>query len=409
MKNLFAYFVVGVALFVLAGCIGSSNSTLSTVAVTTPPTYPGNLSGQIFDATTGVPISGVGLSVVLVQGATIRTPDTLVTSSSDAATGTYGFANVPVELANINNFKLIVSKAGYQPFESEFSFGATIGTAKTTSGSSPFYNKIGNVYLFPIGVSSSPVVINVADTNGKTVAGVTVELLQDTSSNTSVVSKSGNVLTPTNGLSASVITAVTDATGTATFPASSIALGALYTPVALSTTANGFNLETTYGTSFNAGIANSQHQTISMANLSSLNLLEASRSFTVGTTPPLASGILNVIFNQVFTLDTTSTWKAALYVTPGGVASAVGAASATATATATVTGSSLVISPTITGMANLPASGVYITYTYPGAVYTSLTGQYNRSIFNAAPVAPVINATGATGVGVANGGSVQLN
>jgi hypothetical protein len=54
---------------------------------------------------------------------------------------------------------------------------------------------------------------------------------------------------------------------------------------------------------------------------------------------------------------------------------------------------------TITGNDNLPASGVYITYTFPGAVYTTLSGQYNRRIFNDATDAPVINATGAPGVG----------
>ncbi len=415
IKNLIALFVIGIALG-LTGCIvGSGSSNLSFPAT---QIYPGQLSGQIFDATTGAPISGVGLTVELIQGSTIRTPDTLITSSTDPAAGDYGFANIPVEAtAAGNQFKLIVNKPGYQPFESEFAFGATIGQITTQpSGSAPYYSKIGDVYLYPVSATAAPIVIHVRDGYGRIVSGATVELLQYIAANSSIAVSgvaggvSPNILPSTAGLTGAVATAVTDLTGAATFPGGAngdIALGAEYVPVALGMSANGFNLATATGTAIIAGTS-PQNQTLSMTVLSGAALTEVGRSFVVGKTPPLASGILNVIFNQPFTLDATSSWAAALYYTPpGGAASAVGAASGTASATAIVTGSSLVITPAITNT-NLPASGVYITYTYPGAVYTTSTGQYGNGIFANPVPAGHANATAASGVGVAAGGSVQL-
>lgn len=422
VKNILAFVVIAIAL-TLTGCIvGSGNSTLSSVTVSSG-TYPGTLSGQIFDATTGAPISGTGITIELAQGTTIRTPDTLITSSTDPLAGEYGFANIPVEAATVNQFKLAVTVPGYQHFESEFSFGQTLGTNSTSSA--PFYNKIGDIYLYPVNATAAPVTITVLDNAAVPVAGESVELLQFIGGNNPTIAQSGtaaatnlstNILLPTNGLVTSGLTAITDATGKATFPATGLALGAQYIPVVLAMTepVTGNNLPTTTGTALIEGTTIS-NQTVVMIPISLATALkELVRSFIPGITLPQSSGKLSVYFNKPFALNNTAAtaWTANLYVM-NPTASLVSSAAASATASATVVGSNLSITPTITGTLPAAASAVWITYTYSGTATDLTTGQLAlTTIFSAAgagaTAASGVTAGAAAGVYTYGGGSVQL-
>jgi len=151
-----------------------------------------------------------------------------------------------------------------------------------------------------------------------------------------------------------------------------------------------------------------------MAIANTVALAEVARSFSMGTTPPLSTGVLNVIFNQNFTLANPASWSGVLTYKTNNVITNVPAASATvASVTATVTGSSLVLTPTFTGTIPTGTSGVAVTYTSSDVVYLTSTGQA-AGLFMATLPAGVTAATvtanswvGASAV--AAGASVQLN
>lgn len=372
-------FLLSIAVAViLSACGGIFKKDSDTAGVT----YPGNLQGQIFDAKTGAPIGGGDLTVILVQGTANRSPDSLVTDTANALAGEYAFGNIPVETtATGNMFKLVVTKPGYQTFVSEFSFGAPIGDNNNGTGFSnftPYYTKIGNVYLYPTGSIANPIDINVTDTYGKAVAGVTVQLRQDIASNNTNGNNQSNILPPTNGLLPNLTSAVTDATGKATFASTVLALGASYTPVALAITANGLNLDTTAGTSITVGVAGAnvgpqvRQLVMAISTYSALSIVARSNN---GTPAPLPTGILNLVFNQAVTLDSTAVWTGALTYVGG----ALPAASGVATVTGTLTGSSLVLTPTFTTPVDFAhASGVTITYNMTAntaQAYLTTTGQ----------------------------------
>lgn len=342
----------------LSACNGNSSNT-SSVSGTS---YPGTLQGQIFDATTGAPIGGSDLQLFLVQGVSDRGPDKLHTGATDPLMGEYAFANIPVQDNGGNNngvqnqFKLVVIKTGYQKFESEFQYSGNLTSTTTSSGLN--YNMIGNVYLYPTGTVANPVVISVTDTNSRVVVGATVQLFQGIANNTGPT-LSSNRLFPTNGLLPALTTAVTDAAGKATFAATVLALGASYTPVALAITANGQNLATTTGASIIVGSATAnqgpQVRQLVMATSTYSALAIVAKSNQVGAAP-LPSGVLNLVFNEPFTVDSNTAWTATVTVGTG--------PAVTATVTGVVTGSSMVLTPVFTPAIDpLTMVNVNITYT----------------------------------------------
>src|SRR5438045_9299951 len=101
------------------------------------------------------------------------------------------------------------------------------------------YSKIGNIYLFPIGVPAPDYAFTVTY-QGKPVPTATVQLDPSTAGNsTTFVQTTGNAL-PNNTGYAEALTQVTDATGTATLLGTTLALAAAYEvtvlPVAFSDT-----------------------------------------------------------------------------------------------------------------------------------------------------------------------------
>jgi hypothetical protein len=87
------------------------------------------------------------------------------------------------------------------------------------------YNRIGNIYLFPIGVTAPDYVYTVTY-NGKPVPNATVQLDPMTSSN-SMTYNPADALPATTGLLAS-LSVTTDSSGKATFAGTGLVLGGAY-------------------------------------------------------------------------------------------------------------------------------------------------------------------------------------
>lgn len=189
------------------------------------------LQGIIADAVTGARLGGSDLHLYLVQGSEVRGPTRLI--SSGDLMGEYAFTGIPVQFATGNNvWKVVVIKNGYQRFESEVTFKATTdGTA--TGGSvnvivDPAFSKIGNVFLFPNGVTA-PDYTFVTMYNGKPVPGAVVQLDPITASNTPAFNTtSGDTLPANTGYVPSVVSTATDANGHTTITGANLAVGAMY-------------------------------------------------------------------------------------------------------------------------------------------------------------------------------------
>jgi hypothetical protein len=182
------------------------------------------LQGVVANAMNGARI-GDDLKLYLVQGGTVRGPSRLVTNTTDPLAGEYAFTGIPVEFNLSNNlWKLVAIKSGYQRFESEFSLpaSATSGIVDTA------YSKIGNIYLFPVGVGSPDYTVTTSY-NGKPVGNATVQLDPVSAGNSGAfVVGAGDTLAATNGYLAS-LTQTTDATtGKTTFAGANLAVGAFY-------------------------------------------------------------------------------------------------------------------------------------------------------------------------------------
>ena len=183
------------------------------------------LQGIIADAVTGARVGG-DIKMFLIQGPEVRGPSRLITGTSDPLMGEYAFTGVPVEYVTGNNvWKVVAVKSGYQRFESEVTFTASTVTANVLDSA---FSKIGNIYLFPTGVTAPDYTI-ITTYNGKPVPGATVQLDPISGSNgqTFINGGTGDTLTATNGYVAS-LALTTDATGKATFAGTLLALGAQY-------------------------------------------------------------------------------------------------------------------------------------------------------------------------------------
>jgi hypothetical protein len=182
------------------------------------------LQGVVANAMNGARI-GDDLKLYLVQGGTVRGPSRLVTNTTDPLAGEYAFTGIPVEFNAGNNvWKLVAIKSGYQRFESEFSLPASAASGIVDTA----YSKIGNIYLFPVGVGSPDYTVTTTY-NGKPVGNATVQLDPVSAGNSGAfVVGTGDTLAATNGYLAS-LTQTTDATtGKATFAGTNLAVGAFY-------------------------------------------------------------------------------------------------------------------------------------------------------------------------------------
>lgn len=185
------------------------------------------LQGIVADAVTGARL-GSDLKLFLIQGPEVRGPSRLITGITDPLQGEYAFTGIPVEYSSGNNvWKVVAVKSGYQRFESEVTFVAkTLVGAPTVLDAA--FSKIGNIYLFPTGVTAPDYSI-IATYQGKPVPGATVQLdpISASNGNTFVTGPAGDTLAAFNGYVAS-LAATTDATGKATFAGNLLALGGQY-------------------------------------------------------------------------------------------------------------------------------------------------------------------------------------
>ena len=401
-----------VGLLVMFACSSSSGPTLLTV--------PFSLQGVVANAITGARIGG-DIKLYLVQGATIRGPSRLITGTGDPLLGEYAFTGIPVEFNTGNNvWKVVAIASGFQRFESEITFKAT-----ATAGGiiDTAYNRIGNIFLFPIGTPTPDYTIT-ATYNGKPVPGATVQLDPFVPDNTNAFTfgsgtgaggAPNDVLPATDGYVQS-LQVVTDANGKAVFLGTTLALGAAYDvsvlPVSYKEPITGTTtpLRLTFGPEIFAGF---QPNDIRVAMLAVPPTVIGVPLYLTGTSNQAtgqvqANGQLVITFSAPVTLITPTSPPATSFsaaLTPGTLADGTAAAGAMAappvTATLSPDGMTLTLAPNYATAPN-GVHGVVITYgngnatvspkDYPALSFTVFGGLHFAD--GTTPASGVVHITG---------------
>jgi hypothetical protein len=350
----------------MTACTGDTNSNnLTSIPGASAATKVGNIQGKIMDATTGQPIAFSAASyksgdvqIFLVRGNDAQTPSKYIWNSADTLAGEYAFTSVPFNVDTVGataattnaTYKIVIQAKGYQRFESEFqpsmfwnskaliSTGAgTIGVgANTANLYDEILNRIANIYLFPIGVSSVDYKTRVMY-NGKPVPSATVVLQQNSTTDVAttetqatlagslgdtVYAAASNRLYPSPGL-LPLLTGTTDADGYVTFPASSLVLGGNYTPIVLPFKAaafeGGVQLERKTAPAFVVGDTVTATFTIQMVSLEANAGYNTGSLYIAKTEPSLedalltpnaaisAGGVVKVTFNRPVQLNDATT------------------------------------------------------------------------------------------------------
>lgn len=219
-----------------AGCSGDTTNNYAAGSITS--ISKGTLQGAVMNAVTGERIGGSDLKMFLIQGTEDRIPNKLITDTANVLVGEYAFTDIPITAGSDSTFKIVVVKAGYQRFESEFSYKATASTTEV-------FNKIGNIYLYPTS-NSAPDYKFTITANGKPVSGATVLFQQNPTANTATALIAPNSTTigaapggasstrlfATSSLIPS-LSATTTAEGTVTFSGTNLVLGGNYNLIVL--------------------------------------------------------------------------------------------------------------------------------------------------------------------------------
>ena len=301
------------SLMLSCACVTKETTTTTTTTpVTNEFSRTYTLQGVVANAVTGARVGGNDLKLYLVQGVDIRTPSRISSDAADPLFGEYAFTGIPADINATNKtYKVVAVQPGFQRFESDLSFQARSGALVDT-----VYNRIGNIYLFPVGVTAPDYVYTVTY-NGKPVPNATVQLDPMTSSN-SLTYNPADALSATTGLLAS-LSVTTDASGKATFAGSSLVLGGAYQvsvlPVPFTDTAGNTVQLARFTTVTNlvAGITNNALQ-IALADLTPT-------TFTVYITSAtnqlagqvIQSGQLVLTFNAPVTLVNATSFSATLF------------------------------------------------------------------------------------------------
>lgn len=348
-----------VALLLAGACVTKENTT-----TTAPPALPEfsktyTLQGVVADAATGARLGGSDLRLYLIQGADVRSPARLNTDAADPLMGEFAFTGIPADYntaAQPNKvYKVVAVKPGYQRFEADLTFVARTGAVLDT-----VYNRIGNIYLFPLGVTAPALQYQVRY-NGKPVPNATV-LLDPVVTQNDATFNPGDALAATNGLLASV-SGTTDAAGQVTFAGSTLALGAAYQaqvlPVAFTDSAGTVVQLARFraGTNVVVGLANTV-QTVVLGDLTPtgapLYVVSASNQ-PVGQLN--AAGNLQIVFNAPVTLVNPAGFTAAFVGTTTGVF-----ATPPVTATLSGDGLTLTLAPSLTTPIGAADRGLAIQY-----------------------------------------------
>ena len=383
MKNAVLSFGLVVLAVLLAACDKKSTTTENQTVALLEVDKTGTLQGAIFDATTGARIGGSDLNLYLIQGTQNRNPNKLISDVNNNLVGEYAFTDIPVTFTDTNNeynanpnttYKVVAIKAGYQRFEAEFSFR---GFAENSGEYEKVYNIIGNIYLFPLGVSSGDIEIYVYDPEGTAIPNTIVYLHQHINDNEAFGDTSDNTLYATGGLVRS-LNATTDSAGKATFAGTSLTLGGEYQGFVPGLVFQGQKLAAEYSSTIFVG-SDVQTDAVYLESADRIDpLFVTSASNQVpGTITPL--GVLTITFNQPIILEAAGSWNAFFTEESG----ALGTPPVTAVLSAD--GLTLTITPLITTAPTV--KGTFIQYSFSGNVYLKnsqldYTSYYKDDLFD---------------------------
>lgn len=207
------------------------------------------IQGSVFDAVTGNRITDESLEITLVQGKKYR--EAKVISGEKAFAGDYSIGDIPTSANNGNiTYRIVSQVTGYQPFEAAVAFNiATGGTLQDEAA-----NRVGNIYMYPLGSFASEVKVNVSF-NNEPVANASVLLNPQTNNNVVTTDTSNILFAAQSGFQGSQ-TVVTDEAGVATFAATGLVLGGQYSIDVLPTTHEGSQLALNAGTTTIVGTNN---------------------------------------------------------------------------------------------------------------------------------------------------------
>lgn len=362
MKKLLVLSSLLLIIGMVLGCVGCGTKK----ALNTNPSFLkyGVLQGKIMDALTGAAIGGKDLKVYLIEGKTNRKPDKLITDTKNPLVGEYAFDSVPVNIiANEITFKVVIIKDGYQRFEANVSIEANFAEANTTD---EVFNKIGNIYLYPLGTSASDVTVYVYSPQYKPILNATVLLQQDVTNN-NTISYIGDRLAATAGLYPS-LTNTTDSTGKATFSGADLTLGGSYRVVVEALTFEGQELETATSAAFITGV-DPTTQPVNMAAIGNWLFATSASNSVQGTIT--ADGSLTITFNQPIILSTMSFTA---NMTGGGIPSPQ-----TVTGVLSNSNTTLTLRPNITTAPS--GKGATISYEFLGTIFLQNSQLATNTLF----------------------------
>lgn len=306
------------------------------------------MQGKIMDATTGQALGGNDLQLFLVQGVTNRTADKLIVDPASPLMGEYAFNNIPADTVNNNKtFKVVAVKSGYQRFEGEVTFTATAtgGNLYDTS-----FNRVGNIYLFPVGAAAPSYTFTVT-LNNKPVPNAKV-LLQPRAS-TNVQTAPGTVVSSTIAATTGYLQTLegtTDASGKVSFAGGDLVLGGSYLPVVQPVIFEGMQTARTVGTAVQVGLSNSSAVIAAdyLANSGNPYGLFVTTASNTNPGSITGSGILTMTFSRPVILNGATGFTAVVYSDNFGSTAALNVAPNTVTASLSGDGLTLTLTPNFT-------------------------------------------------------------
>ena len=255
------------------------------------------LQGSIFNAIDGSRITDESLKVTLVQGTDYR--DAKVRKGTADFAGDYAINKIPTSTAagtgNIN-YRIVSSVDGFQPFEATVAFKVTTAGLQDSQA-----NRIGNIYMYPLGSFASEVKVNVTF-NNEPVANASVLLNPQTNANNPTTDTSNTFFAAQGGFQGAQ-TVVTDASGVATFSAASLVLGGQYSIDVLPVAHEGSQLALNTGTTTIVGTSNNINNiALSETVPGTQNGLYVTSASNLDTDKITSGGALTLTFSRAVSL-----------------------------------------------------------------------------------------------------------